>query len=235
MSEFPPLPGSTASDIDLYCLEYGYNLRGLSGDPRRCPECGHLNPMGDLELPAAEISKQLRLMESNPAYCVLICLLAAFPGVFLGLLIWDVVIRSNRPDRLLAEAMGYLGPILVALMGLWVFCASRFRRSCRARPGWAAVLFTYHVYAIALSLGVVGLLILPGGVGFGCYTLGFGVAACVAAGVISLVLGVAAIAILAVLAHRRLKSLLTPLQRDLAVQIARDTLRKRLSRRHSGW
>src|SRR3989442_10695322 len=34
LTEKPAKP----EDIDLYCLECGYNLRGLSGDPRRCPE-----------------------------------------------------------------------------------------------------------------------------------------------------------------------------------------------------
>lgn len=27
-------------DFDLFCLTCGYNLRGLRGDPVRCPECG---------------------------------------------------------------------------------------------------------------------------------------------------------------------------------------------------
>lgn len=30
---------ASVEDIDLYCLQCGYNLRGQSGDPRRCPEC----------------------------------------------------------------------------------------------------------------------------------------------------------------------------------------------------
>ena len=51
-----------ALDRDLYCLTCGYNLRGLSGDPVRCPECGNLNPIGDVEIPAEIITKQLRRM-----------------------------------------------------------------------------------------------------------------------------------------------------------------------------
>lgn len=32
------------NDTDRYCRLCGYNLRGLSGDSVRCPECGKLNP-----------------------------------------------------------------------------------------------------------------------------------------------------------------------------------------------
>ena len=60
---------------DLYCLRCGYNLRGLSGDPVRCPECAFLNPLGDAEIPAALISRQLKRMETAPASCVA-CVLA---------------------------------------------------------------------------------------------------------------------------------------------------------------
>ena len=30
-------------DEDLYCLSCGYNVRGLTGNPIRCPECGDSN------------------------------------------------------------------------------------------------------------------------------------------------------------------------------------------------
>lgn len=35
-------------DEDWCCLSCGYLLRGLSGDPIRCPECGHLNQVDEL-------------------------------------------------------------------------------------------------------------------------------------------------------------------------------------------
>jgi hypothetical protein len=35
-------------DCDWACLRCGYNLRGLVGDPIRCPECGHSNPLTEL-------------------------------------------------------------------------------------------------------------------------------------------------------------------------------------------
>lgn len=55
--------------LDLYCLECGYNLRGQSGDPRRCSECGHHNSVEDLEVPAKLIRRALRQLESGAALC----------------------------------------------------------------------------------------------------------------------------------------------------------------------
>ena len=50
-SQPPPsdLPGV---DEDLHCFNCGYNLRGLSGDPRRCPECFHEYSLSDLRAEA---------------------------------------------------------------------------------------------------------------------------------------------------------------------------------------
>src|SRR5262245_4320370 len=63
----PGTGDASTSTIDVYCLSCGYNLRGLSGDPCRCPECAHLNPIGDLLVPAGVISRYLRALETWPA------------------------------------------------------------------------------------------------------------------------------------------------------------------------
>jgi hypothetical protein len=57
-------------DRDLYCLKCGYNLRGLSGDPVRCPECGYDNPIADVEIPADLIAAQLKKMEPGVAVTI---------------------------------------------------------------------------------------------------------------------------------------------------------------------
>lgn len=54
-------------DIDIHCLNRGYNPRGLSGDPRRCPECFCMNLMSDSIVPVELISARLCQMESSPA------------------------------------------------------------------------------------------------------------------------------------------------------------------------
>ncbi|MHC4235736.1 MAG: hypothetical protein ACYSUQ_11520, partial [Planctomycetota bacterium] len=43
--------GHDAAQEDLYCLECGYNLRGIAGDPRRCPECWYANSVADMRIP----------------------------------------------------------------------------------------------------------------------------------------------------------------------------------------
>ena len=54
---------------ELYCLTCGYNLRGLSGDPVRCPECGELNDLGSVHIPANLIKRALLNMETAPTLC----------------------------------------------------------------------------------------------------------------------------------------------------------------------
>lgn len=79
------MPNTAEDNVDLYCLECGYNLRGLSGDPRRCPECGYLNPVGELGLTAEAVSRQLRGFENAPMLCV-VSMLCAAPAILM--VIW---------------------------------------------------------------------------------------------------------------------------------------------------
>ncbi len=142
----PPCVGS--SDIDLYCLTCGYNLRGLTGDPRRCPECGGLNPVGDVMLPAAIITEQLQRMETAPAFCLAALLAAAaFCAVF-ALLLSD------------QARIGEIVPCMVVLLSLlamaWGVSVDRFRVSCMSKPGWQAALVRYHVWGLGLVLAVFG-------------------------------------------------------------------------------
>ncbi len=55
---------------DAFCPQCGYNLRGLPGDPIRCPECGEASSLEGLAVPAPLIRAALRGMEHAPTRCV---------------------------------------------------------------------------------------------------------------------------------------------------------------------
>jgi hypothetical protein len=198
--EVPAKPDLT--DTDLYCLHCGYNLRGLSGDPRRCPECGNINPMGDLELPAALISPLLVML------------------VF-------AVLDDCRLDEI---ASCEVVPAFAAVV-VWSIGATGFKNSCGARPGWLGVLWLYHLCALLLCAGVAGLflapMILQDLVGRNSW---FSDAPAILPMVIILVGLILLIGVAGRWVHHRLKAAMEPLQRDRAVQIAREVLQRRLRR-----
>ena len=49
------------------CLKCGYRLRGLDGDPIRCPECGHVNPTSDLEFFHDDPATVAEELQTGPA------------------------------------------------------------------------------------------------------------------------------------------------------------------------
>lgn len=206
-------------DRDLYCLHCGYNLRGLSGDPRRCPECFHLNPLDVLVVPAAEIKRQIRKMETAPVLCVVI---GACCG-FLAFLAFS--------GRVLAIACAFLLPLLILL---WLLVAADFASSCQYKPAWRKAMAWYHVYALAA-------IALAGGTWWGLAELlrrlvgPVGVTGIVFAGIYLLAMGA-----LLVLGYRPLRWLyrqgkgdFESLQRAVAAEIVRKRQRKALGQR--GW
>ncbi|UCD29500.1 MAG: hypothetical protein JSV03_03190 [Planctomycetota bacterium] len=225
-SNSKPKPG----DIDLYCLQCGYNLRGHTGDPRRCPECGHLNHMGDLELPAKLISKQLQRMETAPTVCVgaiIIMILLCIPII----LAWLDAKRqeSSIDDSWACCCMPQLGLVIVWLLGL-----SSFQSSCLNKPGWRRLLFKYHLYGI-LSSSLI-LLIL-----FGVLYAGYWIDKTIFSAnkgyliiiflIIDVTLVILTIFKLGGWARCKIKKDLDILQREVAVKIARDRLQKELRRK----
>ena len=139
-----------SKDINLYCLECGYNLRGLSGDPRRCPECGHQNPLGSLELPAELITRQLRRMETAPTICVGACLVGLLFLALAGRTALDCW-THNYSDPGLFICLGVFGSIALLI---WYTGVSSFQDSCLNKPGWKRALWRYHLYGLALALPV---------------------------------------------------------------------------------
>ena len=150
MTDAEPIPPRIPDDgIDLYCLECGYNLRGLASDPRRCPECGHLNAMRDLELGVQSVSRRPRDVETEPSICVGTAALAV-PAVVLSVMaICEAqTTRSDAEPAILCCGL----PGLLALAG-WFVSAAEFRGLCMGKQGWLATLMHYHFYGLsALAL-----------------------------------------------------------------------------------
>ncbi len=138
-------------DFDIYCLRCGYNLRGLSGDPIRCPECGDLNPRGDASIPAAHISGQLRRLESSLAGCVAL-LLVALP---FQIMFWMLLARAQQWAQPVGGLLAYPGiPAFLPLI-MWLPVAQRFKATCRGAAGWLGLLIRYHVLGLAAGTAIV--------------------------------------------------------------------------------
>jgi hypothetical protein len=122
-----PTPPDDLTDVDLYCLHCGYNLRGLSGDPRRCPECGNLNPLGLTEVPELLIKRQLRLMDLQTVLMPLsLCASLVSGAVGVGM----ACDKFGRESGLMLTLAAVAG---VAFLG---WCVREFRSDCGSQPGW---------------------------------------------------------------------------------------------------
>lgn len=212
-------------EIDLYCLECGYNLRGLFGDPARCPECGFLNPIGDVEIPAPLISRELRRLETAPAIAAGALALLAF---------LTIAMLPALSDAAFVPELACPAALMLLSVLTWVIAASRFRASCRGQPGWVGVFARYQLVALLLVilvsgvfLGVALLVRARTGPQFteraqNAYCLAM-VPVCAA--VLSAIRwGLKPI-------HPWLKGPMEQLQRGVAAEIARQRSRKQLSRR----
>ncbi len=127
-------------DRDLFCLQCGYNLRGLSGDPRRCPECGRHNDLDDLRIPSELIAEQLHRIETRPTVCV-----AAMFAVAFGLLVTFV------------GRMPWAALLLIPAGPIWIISLWSFGKLCRFRAGWLSVLGWFHLaglFWLALWMGL---------------------------------------------------------------------------------
>lgn len=196
-----------AINEDIYCLTCGYNLRGLQGDPVRCPECGDLNDLGTVVIPAKMIRDALRKMETAPTHCVSCAIMLSTFGTL----------------ALFTRVMSILVVPLVPLAALgWLVNYRRMKKSFNNQPGWRRILLDFHVVALPCMM-LVPILVLA----FykaGHYRGGLG----------KVVLAGWLVAVPAVLVTLRVyyaaRARITIMQRDAAVRIARQTLRKALHR-----
>jgi hypothetical protein len=136
-------PELLAGNIDFYCFGCGYNLRGLAGDPKRCPECFHLNPVSDLIVPAEAITWQLRKLEGAPTICFAAVLMLA-AGITGATLLTGGIVACSLVAVVPAPAV-------------WLAAATSFARSCRHRAGWKIALARFHFYALTMFGAAFGI------------------------------------------------------------------------------
>jgi hypothetical protein len=143
-------PGGDLTNVDLYCLDCGYNLRGLSGDPRRCPECGSPNPIGLTEIPKHLIKRQLRLMDLQTLLMPLsLCTSLLFGVVGVGMVC----------DKFGRQSGWVLTVTAVAGLGLLGWCVREFRSDCGSQPGWKGLALQY---CLLIPIMVLASVILAG-------------------------------------------------------------------------
>lgn len=194
---------------DIYCLDCGYNLRGLSGDPIRCPECGHVNDLGAVAIPAELIRSALKQMETAPTTCVAV-------AVF-GLTAIGLALRAGWPNVV---------PALVILVGVisgWSVARHQMRRAFEAKPGWGRVLADFHL-ACLLCISLIPLMIALS------WATNFGRRGASPLWILGVVLVWIVLGIIGLRIYYAARRRMLVLQRDRAVHIAHETLRQRLRR-----
>ena len=203
---------------NLYCFGCGYNLRGLSGDPRRCPECAKLNAMADLEVPAERINRALRRIQTGPALST-----SAFVVLFLWLL--PTLYVAMFPFSGYSSPPLWIWTFLISMIVLaavgWAVGVFMFRSSCEARSGWGIALATFHFYGTLLAAA-----------GMAAIATLFRCALTVKASrphvpvlqVAGSGLFVVATVVAAPWLYKRAKATIAPLQRERAARLAREYL-----------
>ena len=196
-----------ALDEDLYCLTCGYNLRGLYGDPVRCPECGELNDLGTAAIPAEFIRRGLREMETAPTFCTAFALLITPCLAF--------VLLSNWPQSACPA---------VALVGLLVAWSTGYREMksrYNDKPGWRRILVDFHVATLLCTIAIPIMISV-------CVIKDYPLYAVpepfwIVAGIIWVPCFIGGLRI-----YYASRKRIAAMQRDAAVRIARETLRKAL-------
>ncbi len=143
-------------DFDTPCLPRGYNLRGLTGDPVRCPECGRENYLGLGPAPEELIAKRLDKMEAPLTIAGAAIMIGVPFALICAMYCWEVL-RGNLAARELSDVFACVG--LPTTISLVVFVAATlgFRASCGAQAGWAQLFVRYQVV-----MGGIGVLLILG-------------------------------------------------------------------------
>ena len=154
-------PEAVTDTEDLPCSNCGYNLRGLPGTIRRCPECFHESTVGALRVTARiRTLSRLERIERNLRAAGTLCALPV------GLSVLVALIYVIEPDdfRCVRKPFGVTASVT------WLVGFSLFAGKCHGIPGWLMALVKYHCWVapamtlntILFSLGVFLSGLLPG-------------------------------------------------------------------------
>ncbi len=204
VSAFVQHDADGAIDQDLFCLVCGYNLRGLSGDPVRCPECGSPNDLGKAAIPVQMIQRALRDMETSPSAC------AGFAFA---------AIVFSTPFLLTANfAYPCTMMVMVPSVIAWIPFYFRMKRVYDNQRGWRGILLRFHMATFLCASGVPLI-----------WTLAFlanNTASRVDAPMIAAVGGLAIIfLVFGLRLYRSARNEIAAMQREAAVRVAREALR----------
>src|SRR5262245_63196585 len=131
---------STASRPTIRCLHCDYDLRGLAGDPVRCPECGAYTAF-------AAFSARLAIRPKAGDFNLFAMFALLLLCVTAGIALWNPV-------------FGLAGLFPIVLWLVWMFVV---RRHAGGTPGWLAISLKHQ--ALVLAATVVFLALVPLSVG----------------------------------------------------------------------
>lgn len=141
----------------MFCLNCGYNLRGHSGDPVRCPECGHTNRLADLEVPGELMARALRRMETGAALCgATMCTLLYWLLPVLAVMLFQL----HSPPSLYIWA--FVLAAIVASVVFWIVGVFFFRASCGGKRGWFGALLRFNALACLIAGMGMSVIVLVG-------------------------------------------------------------------------
>ena len=144
-------PGAAApgAPADVHCVACGYNLRGLTGDPVCCPECGRLNRVQVGAAPQTYVEAELAALVSGAKrglWAALLC----------GLMLLVTILIAIEEDLAVGlVTLLCLGETL-AFGAVAANSLAGYRASSHRAPGWLSALL--RAWACGLLRFVIGLL-----------------------------------------------------------------------------